>query len=85
MNVLLSLLTYKRFMSVKYSYIDYLDFRILIREFSEDVSVEDVIVSFEEILDKDMLAGKTCGIITDLRGVKFDINPSVFRRFSVFF
>jgi hypothetical protein len=72
-------------MSVKYSYIDYLDFRILRREFSEDASVEDVIASFEEILDKDMLAGKTFGIITDLRGVKFDVNPKVLKKVSDFF
>jgi len=53
-------------MSVKYSYIDYQECRILYREFFKEVSIDDVIASFEEILDKEMLAGKTCGIITDL-------------------
>jgi len=71
-------------MSVKYSYIDFLDHKILYREFTEDVSVEDLLISFKEILDKDMLIGKTCGVLTDLRGVKFEINPSVFKQVSSF-
>ena len=69
-------------MSVKYSYIDYKGRRILYREFIKEVSIDDVIASFEEILDKEMLADDTCGIITDLRGVKLEVNPKVFKKIS---
>jgi len=69
-------------MSVKYSYINYQESRILYREFIKEVSIDDVIASFEEILNKKMLADNTCGIITDLRGVRLDVNPKVFRKIS---
>ena len=72
-------------MAVKYSYIDFFDHRILYREFTEDLGVDDLLISFKEILDKDMLAGKTCGVITDLRGVRLDVNPKVFKKISSFF
>ena len=71
-------------MNVKYSYLNVFDRRILCREFSEDASIRDVISSFEEIIDKNMLSDNTCGIITDLRGVKFEINPKIFKRVSGF-
>ncbi|MGZ2369660.1 hypothetical protein ACXR6G_07720 [Ancylomarina sp. YFZ004] len=71
-------------MNVKYSYIDYQKSRILYREFIKEISIDDVIASFEEIIDKDMLADNTCGIITDLRGVKLDISPKVFKKMSAF-
>ena len=71
-------------MNVEYSYIDVLEKRILCRKFSENASIKDVISSFEEIMNNQMLSNNTIGIITDLRGVKFDINPSVFKRVSKF-
>lgn len=71
-------------MNVEYSYIDVLEKRILCRKFSENASIKDVISSFEEIMNNQMLSDNTIGIITDLRGVKFDINPSVFKRVSKF-
>jgi len=70
--------------NVKYSYVNIFERRILCREFSEDASIRDVISSFEEIIDKNMLSDNTCGIITDLRGVKFEINPKIFKRVSGF-
>ncbi len=71
-------------MNVEYSYIDVLEKRILCRKFSENASIKDVISSFEEIMNNQMLSDNTIGIITDLRGVRFDINPSVFKRVSKF-
>ena len=71
-------------MNVKYSYIDCNDSRILLREFKGEVSIDDVIVSFEEILEKEMLSGNTLGLITDLRGVKIEVNPKVFKKISGF-
>ncbi|RXQ95688.1 hypothetical protein EO244_07445 [Ancylomarina salipaludis] len=70
---------------VKYSFLDVLNGDILLREFSEDASIDDVIASFDEIKDKKMLANNTQGIITDLRNVKFEINPSVFKKVSSYF
>lgn len=71
-------------MSVKYSYIDFKDSRILLREFKGEISIDDVIDSFEEILEKEMLSANTLGIITDLRKVKIDVSPKVFRKISGF-
>lgn len=71
-------------MSVKYSYIDFKDSRILLREFKGEISIDDVIDSFEEILEKEMLSANTLGIITDLRKVKIDVNPKVFSKISGF-
>lgn len=71
-------------MNVEYSYIDVLEKRILCRKFSDNASLKDVISSFEEIMENQMLSENTIGIISDLRGVKFDINPSVFKRVSAF-
>ncbi|MGZ2369659.1 hypothetical protein ACXR6G_07715 [Ancylomarina sp. YFZ004] len=71
-------------MNVEYSYIDVFEKRILCRKFSDNASLKDVISSFEEIMANQMLSENTIGIITDLRGVKFDINPSVFKRVSAF-
>jgi len=71
-------------MNVEYSYIDVLEKRILCRKFTENASLKDVISSFEEIMTNQMLSKNTIGIISDLRGVKFDINPSVFKRVSAF-
>ncbi|WP_372640739.1 hypothetical protein [Ancylomarina sp.] len=70
--------------NVKYSFLDCNDRKILLREFSEDASIEDVIASFEEIMDMKMLANNTPGVITDLRNVKFEINTNVFKRVSIF-
>ena len=70
--------------NVKYSFLDRNDRKILLREFSEDASIEDVIASFEEIMDMKMLANNTPGVITDLRNVKFEINTNVFKRVSRF-
>ncbi len=71
-------------MNVKYSYIDCQNNRILLREFENEISIDDVVASLEEILEKDMLSGNTLGIITDLRGVKIEVNPSVFKKISGF-
>lgn len=71
-------------MSVEYSYVNVFEKRILYRKFSENTSLKDVISSFEEIMANQMLSENTIGIITDLRGVKFDINPSVFKRVAAF-
>ncbi len=72
-------------MNVKYSYIDCHNKRILLREFRRKISIDDVIASFEEIIDKKMLSDDTLGIITDLRGVKLEVNPKVFKKISGFF
>lgn len=71
-------------MSVKYSYIDFKDSRVLLREFKGEISIDDVIDSFEEILEKEMLSANTLGIITDLRKVKIDVSPKVFGKISGF-
>jgi hypothetical protein len=71
-------------MSVKYSYIDFFDHKILYREFTEDSSFDEILNSFKEILEKKMLVDKTIGIITDIRGVKFEVNPFVFIRVTKF-
>ena len=71
-------------MNVEYSYIDVLEKRILCRKFTENAGIEDVVASFEEIMKNKMLSENTIGIISDLRGVKFDINFSVFKRVSAF-
>lgn len=71
-------------MPVKYTYIDYLDHKILLREFTKDSNFEEIFISFKEILDKNMLTNETLGLITDIRNVKFQINPPMFRRASKF-
>ncbi|MCZ4694695.1 hypothetical protein DWB61_06555 [Ancylomarina euxinus] len=70
--------------NVKYSFLDFFDQKILLREFSDDASIEDVIASFEEIMGMEMLANNVPGVITDLRNVKFEINTNVFKRVSSF-
>ncbi|MRT93609.1 hypothetical protein [Ancylomarina sp. 16SWW S1-10-2] len=71
-------------MNVEYSYVDVLDKRILCRKFTENACLNDVVASFEEIMKNEMLSENTIGIISDLRGVTFDINLSVFKRVSSF-
>jgi len=71
-------------MNVKYSYIDCQNSRILLREFKNEISIDDIISSFEEILEKGMLLGNTLGVITDLRGVKVEVNTKVFKKISGF-
>ena len=71
-------------MNVKYSYIDCQNNRILLREFENEISIDDVVASLEEILEKDMLSGNTLGIITDLRGVTIEVNIKVFKKISRF-
>lgn len=71
-------------MNVEYSYIHVLERRILCRKFTENASLDDVVDSFEEIMVKKMLSENTIGIISDFRGVNFDINFSVFKRVSAF-
>jgi len=71
-------------MNVKYSYIDCQNSRILLREFKGEISIDDVINSLKEILEKDMLSGDTIGVVTDLRSVKIDVNPRVFKKISGF-
>ena len=71
-------------MNVKYSYIDCQNSRILLREFKNEISIDDIISSFEDILEKDMLSGNTLGVITDLRGVKIEVNTKVFKKISGF-
>ncbi|MFT5748863.1 MAG: hypothetical protein ACI93S_000110 [Ancylomarina sp.] len=71
-------------MNVKYSYIDCQNSRILLREFKNQISIDDVVASLEEILEKDMLSGNTLGIITDLRGASIEVNLKVFRKISGF-
>ncbi len=71
-------------MAVKYSYIDFFDHKILYREFTEDSCFDDILISFKEILENKMLTDKTVGIITDIRGVKCEINPFVFIKVTKF-
>ncbi len=71
-------------MNVKYSYIDCQNSRILLREFKNEISIDDVIESLKEIFEKDMLSGNTLGIITDLRGVTIEVNIKVFKKISRF-
>tara|TARA_R110001583_G_scaffold82139_2_gene218274 strand:+ start:12880 stop:13263 length:384 start_codon:yes stop_codon:yes gene_type:complete len=71
-------------MNVKYSYIDCQNSRILLRVFKNEISIDDVIESLKEILEKDMLSGNTLGIITDLRGVTIEVNIKVFKKISRF-
>ncbi len=71
-------------MNVEYSYIDVLEKRILCRKFTENASLKDVISSFEDIMTNQMLSENTVGIISDLRGVQFDVNPNVFKKVSTF-
>ncbi|MRT93610.1 hypothetical protein [Ancylomarina sp. 16SWW S1-10-2] len=71
-------------MSVKYSYIDCQGSRILLREFKGEVSIDEVIDSLKEIIEKEMLFGNTLGVLTDLRGVRIEINVKVFKKITGF-
>jgi len=64
---------------IKYIYESYEDKDIIIREFSGDISVSDIIKSFQFLISHEKITKKCVGIITDTTNAKMNVKISELR------